>query len=207
MVHAQKARRAAVHFFLQLLVYLAENLTVFGCFGARVQAPLFFIWTKTDQHNVLVTHHGIRSLQSNTLWAGFPPRDPLGRCWGPARQSRQSELPSDRPDRAVKRGGRKRRGEKDTRLDPHTQSLTFIINYGCFCFISPQPLTTELLAVKGGEDGGRREEKRANFHQKKNYLSKQVRWSRAFARGLWKRCGQTEIYLGLIGSGRVVRGE
>lgn len=131
----------------------------------------------------------------------------LGRCWGPACQSRQSELQSDRPDRALKRGGEKWREGKTLGCNPHTQSLTFIINYGCFCFISPQPLTTELLAVKGGEDGGQREEKRANFHQKKNYLSKQVRSSWGFARGLWKRCGQAEIYLGLIGSGRVVRGE
>lgn len=101
--------------FLQLLVYLAENLTVFGCFGAHVYAPLFFIWTKTDQHNVLVTHYGIRRLQSNTLWAGFPSRDILlggGGCWGPACQSRQSKLPSDRSDRAVRRGGRKRGGKR-----------------------------------------------------------------------------------------------
>lgn len=83
------------------------------------------------------------------------------------------------------------------------RSLTFIINYACFCFISPQPLTTELLAVKGGENGGQRE-KRGQFSSKKRIIY-QNKGDRAEA--LPEACGRTEIYLGLIGSGRVVRGE
>lgn len=79
-------RSRSALFFLQLFVYLAENLTVFGCFDARVYALLFFISTKTDRHNVLVTHYGIRRLQSNTLWAAFPSHPILlgGGCWGGA---------------------------------------------------------------------------------------------------------------------------
>lgn len=100
------------------------------------------------------------------MWGG----DAGGGCWGPAWQSRQSEPPSVRPDKAVKGGGEKEKREKKKKTlscNPHTQSLTFIINYGCFCFISPQPLTTELLAVKGGEDGGQGEEKKGQFSSKK----------------------------------------
>lgn len=129
----------------------------------------FSFFTKADQHNVLVTHYGIRRLQSNTLRVGFPSRDILlGES--PAWQSRQSE-PSGR------RGDETKRCEKKTLgCDPHTQSLTFIINYGCFCFILPQPLTTELLAVGDGENGEQRGGKAIFI--KKNYLSKQVRWMR-----------------------------
>lgn len=101
------------------------------------------------------------------MWGG----DAGGGCWGPAWQSHQSEPPSVRPDKAVKGGGekekRERKKKKTLGCNPHTQSLTFIINYGCFCFISPQPLTTELLAVKGGEDGGQGEEKKGQFSSKK----------------------------------------
>ena len=34
------------------------------------------------------------------------------------------------------------------------QRLTLIINYGCFCFCSPQPLTTHSLARREGWRGG-----------------------------------------------------
>lgn len=186
---------------------------MFGCFGARVYAPLFFIWTKTDQHNVLVTHYGIRRLQSNTLWAGFPSCDILlggGACWcwGPARQSRQSKLPSDRPDTAVKRGGEKwREGGEDARLQSSHAESDFHYQLWLFLFHFTTAINHRVTGSQGWRGWRAVQEKRANFHQKKNYLSKQVRWSRGFARGLWKRCGQTEIYLGLIGSGRVVRGE
>lgn len=123
---------------------------------------------------MLVTHYGIRRLQSNTLWAGFPSCGILlggCGCWGGvgvqlARVASLSCHQTDQTERWREEGEREG-GGKTLGCDPHTQSLTFIINYGCFCFISPQPLTTELLAVKGGEDGGQREEKRANFHQKR----------------------------------------
>lgn len=50
----------------------------------------------------------------------------------------------------------------------HTQSLTLIINYGCFCFLLPQPLTAQLLAVREREREAEAESERekGNFHRK-----------------------------------------
>lgn len=159
----------------------------------------FLYFTKADQHNVLVTHYGIRRLQSHTLRVGFPSRDILlGES--PAWQSRQSEP-------WARRGDETKRCEKKTLgCDPHTQSLTFIINYGCFCFILPQPLTTELLAAGDGENGERRGGKAISSKR----IIYQNKWDECAAEpsrsgASWERCGQMKIYLGLIGRGWVVR--
>lgn len=53
----------------------------------------------------------------------------------------------------------------------HTQNLTLIINYGCFCLILPQPATTQLLAVKDRE---RKREGKAIFIKKR--IISQNKW-------------------------------
>lgn len=142
---------------------------------------LCIIFIQTVQYNVLVTHYGIRRLHSNTLRVSFPSHDiPLGRVllW----QSCLSE-PS-------LRGADETEGERE---GAHTQSLTLIINYGCFCFFLPQPLTTQLLAVRGGEKGRESESERrkGNFHQKELSIKTSemnVPWGRVTAgllRALW----------------------
>lgn len=110
----------------------------------------------------------------------------------------------------MKRAGRKRREARgeDARLQSSHAESDFHYQLWLFLFHFTTAINHRVTGSQGWR-GWRAEgrKKRANFHQIKNYLSKQVRWSRGSARGLWKPCGQTEIYLGLIGSGRVVRGE
>lgn len=160
---------------------------------------LCIIFIQTVQHNVLVKHYGIRRLHSNTLRVSFPSRDILlgrvllGRAVCLSRHSEE----------LTRQKGR----EKALDWDPHTQSLTLIINYGCFCFFLPQPLTTQLLAVRGGEKGkeSERERRKGNFHQKELSIKTSemnVPWSQ---RASWKRCGQMKIYMCLIGRGWVAR--
>lgn len=120
---------------------------------------LYFI--QKVQHNVRVTHYGIRRLHSNTLRVCFPSLDILlgrvllGRA---ACLSRHSEELM------------RQKGER-TDWDPHTQSLTLIINYGCFCFFLPQPLTAQLLAVRDRENGRGGERERA---RKGQFSSKRI---------------------------------
>lgn len=125
-------------------------------------------------------------------------------CFGrAARLSRQSE-------ELMRWRGEKRRLD----WDPHMPSLTLIINYGCFCFFLPQPLTTRLLAVME-RDWGRvrmeesaRERRKGNFHQKELAIQTSetnAPWSRIHSRASWKRCGQMKIYMCLIGRGWVAR--
>ena len=93
---------------------------------------------------------------SNTLRDSFPSPDilrnrvQLGRAAGLSRHSKELKRQKGReevPDRAT-----------------HTQNLTLIINYGCFCLILPQPVTTQLLAVKDSE---RKREGKAIFIKKR----------------------------------------
>lgn len=93
---------------------------------------------------------------TNTLLISFPPLDIL---LGRVLLGRAARL------------GRHSEGRREEALDwdPHMQSLILIINYGCFCFFLPQPLTTQLLAVRGERGRERQREK-----EKRQFSSKRI---------------------------------
>lgn len=116
MVHAQKAREATQHFFATVGLFSGKSHSVWVFLCPCLYTSFLHLNKNRSTSCTGYTLWQWR-LQSNTLWAGFPSRDILlgGGCfwfWGPACRSRQSEAPSDRPDRAVKRGekeGKERR--------------------------------------------------------------------------------------------------
>lgn len=155
-MHVNNTKRSPQHISNCCL----SQLTIWKCVCVWVLA-LFTFWRyfiQTAQHNVLVTHSGIRKLHSNTPRISFPPLDILlgrallGRA---ARLSRQSE------ELTRWRGERRHSTEILTCM-----SLTLIINYGCFCFFLPQPLTTQLLAVRERARDKEREREKAIFIRK-----------------------------------------
>lgn len=100
---------------------------------------------------VLGNKHGLLFHPLTSFWEeqfSFPETDsqnfnsPEPRSW--------CGVQSERPDVLGRASCLDRHCEelKTLRWDPHMQSLTLIINYGCFCYFLPQPFTTKLLAVR-----------------------------------------------------------
>lgn len=137
-----------------------SQLTIWECVYVWVLALFTFMqyFIQTVWLNVLVTHYGIRKLHSNTLRIPFPP---------PSLFWEESCL-AEAPVWAVTPRSSWDGGESKKALDwdPHMQSLTLIINYGCFCFFLPQPFTTQLLAVGEREQGRERQREKAIFIKK-----------------------------------------
>lgn len=104
---------------------------------------------------MVVTHYSIRKLHPNTRQISFSPLDILlgSRALIPRDLFLNPNFPgapfNQRPAWQSCPVWAVCKGEKMLGSDPHMQSLTLIINYGCFCFFLPQPLTTLLLAARG----------------------------------------------------------
>lgn len=226
-MHVNNTERSPQHISTSSLKS-ANNLTLCLCWSAGIVHfhALFYPNIMYRLHimvlgNYTLTPRGLLFHPLTSFWEeqlSFPriyiPKSQLPKApAAPSAPFHQSAAWQSHPSGPSLRGADEtERRAKMLAWDPHMQSLTLIINYGCFCFFLPQPLTTRLLAVREG--AGEREEKGDGQREKGQFSSKRIsypnKWDKCavepdLQQASWQCCGQMKIYMCLIGRGWVAR--